>query len=422
MKKKLTALLLMTIMLAGTTTYAATVDYYLRADVFSIPAGAYSALPAPAGTPSENIMMWGFSLCTAGFASCGAPTVPGPAMTAHEGDTVRVHVLNNLTSAALLANAPNNASCASAGVPFACCTGAGAGTCAATPFAEKDGTLPISLIVPGQKSVLAPVFINPSTGAPVPGTSRAPGDLTSRVRSFNKETLVGASTVYTWSAVKSGTYLYESGTHPAVQIQMGLYGPLAVYPVGVTPGLAGQAYTGAPSTAYDAEVTLLYSEIDQELHYSIASGLYGTPPPAPGMGTPVRGQRTSTVDYNPVFFLINGHPFINAAQSTIPNAGTHGLKTLVRFLNAGLLEKTPSFINQYVSIVAEDGNPYAYQQNGVRHLLARKQYSLLLPAEKTMDVIVRPPAAGSMPVFDRSLNLTNAALSPGGAMVYLSIN
>ncbi len=50
-----------------------------------------------------------------------------------------------------------------------------------------------------------------------------------------------------------GTYLYQSGSHPAKQVQMGLYG-------GVTNDAAvGQAYAGVP---YNNEISLLYSEID----------------------------------------------------------------------------------------------------------------------------------------------------------------
>ena len=30
--------------------------------------------------------------------------------------------------------------------------------------------------------------------------------------------------IYSWTNMKPGTYLYQSGTHPQVQVQMGLYG------------------------------------------------------------------------------------------------------------------------------------------------------------------------------------------------------
>jgi len=230
--------------------------------------------------------------------------------------------------------------------------------------------------------------------------SRPAGDVTSRMRSFTTETAVGGTTTYTWPSLKTGTYLYQSGTHPALQVQMGLYGALIVR-------TGGAPYPGIP--APNNEVTLLFSEIDPELHYSVASGLYGTPPPPPP-AAPVRGQRTSTEDYQPKYFLINGAPY-SPGRSPLP-AGSPGQSSLIRFLNAGLVEKTPTLQNQYMTVIAEDGNLLPY---------SKQQYSVLLPAGKTMDVIISPTTAGYIPVFDRSLSLTNAASSPGGMLVYLTV-
>ena len=355
------ALGLMVLMLfLGAPSYGA--DFYLRADVFVIPAGTYSTSPQ---LPNENIMMWGYSSCDSTFTNCTGPTVPGPTLIATAGDTVNITVQNNLTSANLKAKSPTGAA-----------------------FAEKDGTLPTSLIVPGQNLPLNPTWINPAGTAITSTGSRTPGDFTSRVRSFTTETLQGVTRTYTFQNARSGTYLYQSGTHPQIQVQMGLYGALIV-------GAGGN------------EVTLLYSEIDQELHYSVASGLYGTPPPAPP-AVATRGQRTSTVDYHPDYFLINGNPF-TYGLSPIP-AGSPG-QLLIRFLNAGLMEKTPTLQNQSMTIIAEDGNVLPH---------SKVQYSTLLPAGKTLDAIVNT-SAGYLPVYDRALSLTNAASSPGGHLVYLQV-
>jgi hypothetical protein len=182
---------------------------------------------------------------------------------------------------------------------------------------------------------------------------------------------------------------------------MGLYGALIVRTAG------GAPYPGIAVPNH--EVTLLYSEIDQELHYSVASALYGTPPPAPP-AVATRGQQTSTVDYHPDYFLINGNPF-TYGLSPIP-AGNPGQSLLIRFLNAGLMEKTPTLQNQSMTIIAEDGNVLPH---------SKLQYSTLLPAGKTLDAIVNTGAAGYIPVYDRALNLTNAASSPGGDLVYLQV-
>ena len=95
---------------------------------------------------------------------------------------------------------------------------------------------------------------------------------------------------YTWTGIKAGTYLYQSGTHPALQIQMGLYGPFQYLPS--TPG---RAYSD-PSTSFDIEKAVLLSEIDPALHTAVANNTYGT-------------SMTSTIDYNPRYFLVNGEPY-----------------------------------------------------------------------------------------------------------------
>lgn len=356
--KSVRALLLMLMLLTlftGAKAYGATIDVYLQVGVQTIPVNTFNN--------PEPITMWGYAQCTDGtFTSCGAVTVPGPTLTANQNDTLRIHVNNNLTG----------------------------------PFTE-----PTSVIIPGQTATMTPVWIDPATGAVVSTGSRPAGDVTSRIRSFTAETAVGGTTIYTWPSLKTGSYLYQSGTHPALQVQMGLYGALIVRTAG------GAPYPGI--TAPNNEVTLLFSEIDPELHYSVASGLYGTPPPPPPAAS-VRGQRTSTEDYHPKYFLINGAPY-SPALSPI-SAGSPGQSLLIRFLNAGLVEKTPTLQNQYMTIIAEDGNLLPY---------SKQQYSLLLPAGKTMDAIISPTTVGYIPVFDRSLNLTNATSSPGGMLVYLTV-
>jgi FtsP/CotA-like multicopper oxidase with cupredoxin domain len=418
------AMLAILVLLMGATSYAATQNYYLKAGTVEIPHATYAPVSAalPNGLPNENILMWGYALCTdSGFLTCGAVTVPGPVLYANQGDTLTITVKNALTPP----TAPT-----------------------AYPSMIRE---PTSLVINGQTpSAWTPAWVRVnSDGVPQSVTSstgsRPAGDVSSRVRSFNKETAVGSIGVYSWGALNPGTYLYESGTHPAVQVQMGLYGALVVYPTAAiatafatavttstVPGTvtrtlaaAPQAYND-PSTAFASEVVLLYSEVDQELHYSIASGplFYGHAPPAPP-AVALRGQRTSTFDYAPNFFLINGTPW-TAAKPAIANAGKAGQKTLIRFLNAGLLEKTPTLLNLYMTLIAEDGNPFIYNSppSGAAHYYSRQQYSFLLPAGKTTDAILTPAAAGSIPVFDRSLNLTNGPLSPsgmGGDLTYLTV-
>jgi len=113
------------------------------------------------------------------------------------------------------------------------------------------------------------------------GGSGVPPVQGNRVRSFGTEvaatpaTTSQTPTVLTWGGagqppLRPGTYLLESGTHPSIQVPMGLYGILVVTTAPTT-SAAGTAYPafGAPSTpgavpavTYNAEVPLEFSEID----------------------------------------------------------------------------------------------------------------------------------------------------------------
>ena len=286
------------------------------------------------GTPVD---MWGFALDTAGCDSL--PTVPGPRLTLPVG-------VSNLTLS--LRN------CLPAGSP------------------------PISLAIPGLARALDPTFVRADSTTYTAG--RAGGDVTSRIRSFDTEIAPGSSHAYTWTGVRPGTYLYESGSNPAVQVPMGLYGALTHD----TP--LGEAYLGVP---YTNEALLIYSEID-----------------------PTRPFVSSALGYQPSFFLVNGEtgpypmapPMLNHAL--LPNE-----RVLLRFVNAGLQSHVPTFLGAYLQAVAEDAHPYPY---------ARDQYGVLLPAGKTLDAIwTADTCSGSVPLFDRRLWLSNPGVptTPGGMLV-----
>ena len=79
----------------------------------------------------------------------------------------------------------------------------------------------------------------------------------------------GGSVTYTFKAASPGTYLYESGTDQAKQVQMGLFGALVVRPVDHT----DRAYDDA-RTAFDpsTEFLALLSDIDVDLHAAVERG------------------------------------------------------------------------------------------------------------------------------------------------------
>ena len=289
----------------------------------------------------EVVTMWGYAQePDNNFTTLeGTVTVPGPTLTVPPGDnTLTIHLRNN-------------------GLPE-----------------------PVSIVIPGQIAAMSP-FKLPDIHSP-------PRD---RVRSFTTQTAPNSEHIYTWSNLKAGTYLYHSGTHPQVQVQMGLYGSIK-HDVAI-----GQAYANIP---YDAEVMLLYSEIDPALHAAVAGGTYGTP------------AYPSTINYAPKYFLVNGKPF-ETSDPALTGAGA-GQRTLLRFLNAGLQTRVPVFQGLDMQLVAEDGNPYPYVRN---------QYSVFLPAAKTVDAIVTPAPGqeGTYAVYDRKLGLSSRTVADSGMLAKLTI-
>jgi len=277
--------------------------------------------PPGGGLP---IAMWGF---VADTGSCpGTPFAwgVGPTLTATAGDTLTINVRNCLAD-------------------------------------------PVSVFVPGQLKATVPVMFTDDQGR-------------NRVRSFDTETGAGLTDSYTWTGVKEGTYLYHSGTHPQVQVQMGLYGALVV---------TGPDY---PTVAQDE--VLVYSEIDPALHDAVAGGTYGTP------------AYPSTFDYMPRYFLING-----TVYPVTPDIAMTTGDVLLRFVNAGLKTHVPTLEGGlYMSLIAEDGNLYPFEV---------EQYGVELQAAKTIDAVVTVEAAGRFALYDRALGLTNWLDTGGGMLTYL---
>ncbi len=309
-----------------------------RAKALLLVAGALAAAPAMAieywlqtgATTLAGVPMWGYALCGTGAtppAGCsGAVSVPGPALVVPPGEGLIVHLTNTLPA-------------------------------------------PTSLVIAGQlkQEGMQPVWFDPA-GAAIFQGARPAGNTSARVRSFDKEAAAGGGVAtYTWASIKPGTYLYSSGTHPQVQVQMGLYGAMSK-----DAGVGQVAYTqGATNVAYSSQATLLYSEVDPALHAAVAAGTYGASGPH------------STLEYHPTFFLINGKAWPDAGLDPVVTVPA-GQSLLLRLLNAGLKTHVPTLHRQYWRLIAEDGNPLPYLSN------PRQQYSAFLPAGKTVDVLLRP--------------------------------
>ncbi|HEY4446645.1 MAG TPA: Ig-like domain-containing protein [Steroidobacteraceae bacterium] len=404
-KAVLRTLASVSLLLAAGLASAATVSVNLTARQMS------AMLPDGSAVP-----MWGY--CHTG--NCSAVWAPGPTIVAAPGDTLTINLTNSLpipTSIVILGqyggglgaparmSSPNHAPQSQTTWP-----GNGAGTNSFTPPAQAD-----------------------------------------RVSSFSTEIFARTTTALTWSSLRPGTYLYETGTLPSIQAPMGLYGVLIVTqaPVLADPanGVAfvpGKAYPGNSSNAvsYDADTSLLFSEIDPLQNQAVdaaavyAGALANAADTAAWLNKRFDDASCSltapclpaAVNYTPTYFLINGQPFDETApqKSAFAIAGTDAThaaaaagNVLVRLVNAGLRTHIPSIVGLPMSIVSEDGNVAPGE--------AKLQNEVLLTAGKTHDVLVAPPsAAGSysssiFPVFDRQLSLSTANQSDGGMQGFLQV-
>ena len=312
-----------------------------------------------------------------------------------------------------------------------------------------------------------------------------------RVQSFGTEVAAAGATLVapqvasgsalTWTNLRPGTYLLESGTHPSIQVPMGLIGMLVVTTAssGTAAG-TGTAYPGSgtgttavPAVTYNAELPLEFSEIDPAQNKAVNtavntagfsetnvwSGLPGR------CGNPSSGAAFNTccppaVNYTPFYYLINGRAFdkthpaasVFAAYAGIPGATTAPVTTgiagtiLARLVNAGLRLHVPSIVNPLTTgfngsgsataavsgftLIAEDGNPVpGVQVAGATAAPAapRVQTDVFMAAGKTFDVMFNAPAAGStapaLPIYDRELSLSaNSSTRDAGMLAYIGVN
>jgi hypothetical protein len=364
-------------------------------------------------------------------------------------------------------------------VPNVAITGGGGTGATATAAIVNGAVTSITLTNPGTGYTTQPtVAIDPPAGCTTAcATATATANLASlqsagnttftppsqppRVQSFATEVAatgatpvapqVASGSALTWSNLRPGTYLIESGTHPSIQGPMGLYGVLVV----TTPATAADPTTNPatsaapaqayPGVAYDADLPLILSEIDPVQNRAVATAVAtaGFSETAVWSGQPGQcGDPASTsyntcyppaVNYSPLYYLINGVSFdrTNLAASTLTTlapasggasvAATTG-NVLLRFVNAGLRMHVPSVVNASMTLVAEDGNPLPGAP--------RVQSEVFLAAGKTYDVAIHPALTAATlgnyvpvtyAVYDRQLSLSTNNQRDGGMQAYVQI-
>lgn len=251
--------------------------------------------------PDGNVLFsWGFSTGTHAFQ------LPGPVLCVKQGQTVSVTLTNTL---------------------------------------DED----TSLVFPGQENVLAD---NVPSMPQVDGNNR----VTSLAPVASKN---GGQVTYSFTATKPGTYLYESGTDPVKQVEMGLYGALIVYPSDTTAQTEATNAYGDSGTVFQKgrEFIHILAQVDPALHLAVE-----------------QKKPFDWSKYQAHYFLINGR---SAPDSVAPNdaswlpnqpygsmvhvreqaAGGDTAPALVRYINVMPTDAAFHPHGNTETVIAEDGQP-----------------------------------------------------------------
>lgn len=251
----------------------------------------------------NSIFMWGYA------GKSGQFQLPGPTLCVPEGATVTVTLKNTLRE-------------------------------------------PVSVVFPGQTGVLA-------DGQPSQPTFNG-ATLTSLTKAAPA---AGGTVTYSFVASRPGTFLYESGTDVAKQVQMGLFGALIVRPTSdQTPNgtILNQAYDD-PASRFDPkhEYLHLLSEVDPAFHLAV--------------------ERNKPYDLSKLtarYFMINGRsmpdtiapnnaawlpsqPYGAMVHITAIGANDHSnpAPALIRYLNAGLGTYPFHPHGNDQRVIGQDGHP-----------------------------------------------------------------
>jgi len=179
---------------------------------------------------------------------------------------------------------------------------------------------------------------------------------------LTNEATPGGTVTYTFTASKPGTYQYHSGTQTDLQVEMGLFGALIVYPSDAAVTAANCA-TGQPaydnaSTCYDIEYLYVLSEIDINTHQAAEQQAGGAGPIALPAGTYVSeywlmngrvGPDTMTADSIPGQGILPSQPY-GSLTRMVP-----GQRLLMRVVGAGREMHPFHHHGNHARLIAVDG-------------------------------------------------------------------
>jgi len=290
-------------------------------------------------TPDGNsVYMWGY-----GNADLDGDTVvdfqfPGPVLCVEEGDTVTVNLVNQLSE-------------------------------------------PVSIVFPGQSGIVA-------TG------DETDPDATLFTAAASAS---GGTASYEFKASNPGTYLYESGTNPHRQVQMGLFGALVVRPASND---ADHVYAyNDVRTEYDPsrEFLIVLHEIDPELHLRVEFGRSYNRSRFHARYWTVNGRNFPDTIFDNSVPWLPYQPY-GALVGVQANASPTGLPALIRYANASMDNHPFHPHGDHLRVIGRDGSPLmvpagvdASMEAFTKTIGSGQSYELLFEWE---DVDLWNPSAG----------------------------
>jgi len=230
-----------------------------------------------------------------GTAANGTAQYSGPTLIVNQGDHVTVKLVNNLP-------------------------------------------VPTSITFPGQSGVTA--------------TGGSTGLLT-------QEAATGGGTVtYTFTASKPGTYMYQSGTQPDLQIEMGLVGALIVRPTGFVAGTPStwKAYDqDDDASAFDQEFLFLLSDMDETIHNTVEKQVQQGQPISVDMSTRFAVYWFMNGRNAPDTMLPAGHPSLPGQPYDCFPLFHPGERVLLRVIGGGSDEHPLHHHGNHARMIAQDG-------------------------------------------------------------------
>jgi hypothetical protein len=292
-----------------------------------------TAGPTTATLPDGSVVpMWGYScgaVVTGSTATCAAanPNAAGSwspvLITVPTGTDLTINLTNSLSF--------SNGNRVPTSIMIVGQLGGGLGKAATSTPSPSHNNQPSTWPIANNGSVFTP----PAQGP--------------RVQSFSTEAKVGAgAATLTWTAPRPGTYLLESGTHPSIQATMGLIGVVVVTaaPSGGGTGTAYPATGSVPAVTYNAEIPLIFSEIDPAQNNAVNTAVNAAGfSESATLGTYLGGPVTSISVTNggsgytsaPTVSFTSGSPTATATAviDTDPTSATYKQVTGININNAG---------------------------------------------------------------------------------------